>query len=170
MDAFVRRLPKKQSSSREHSPTTPSLAEIERPLKRLKKEEISDSESNDSEFVLKGLEARKPWSGETATDNASRRQSGGWFTDVENVLPPTQTSNQAIEEYETLRASQLEAQNDGASEKTRPMWIKGRSSIYVDAFNLALDAVLDEESNLFDEKEAEVFKHWRELNYEAQYL
>jgi Fanconi-associated nuclease 1 len=49
-------------------------------------------------------------------------------------------------------------------------WTKGKSSIYVDAFNLALETVLEDERHLFDEKEIEVFKQWRELEYEAQYL
>ena len=49
-------------------------------------------------------------------------------------------------------------------------WTKGKSSIYVDAFNLALETVLDDERHLFDEKEMEVFNQWRVLHYEAQYL
>jgi Fanconi-associated nuclease 1 len=49
-------------------------------------------------------------------------------------------------------------------------WTKEKSSIYVDAFNLALDAVLEDEGHLFDEKEMEVFSQWRSLEYEAQYL
>jgi Fanconi-associated nuclease 1 len=40
----------------------------------------------------------------------------------------------------------------------------------VDAFNLALETVLDEEAHLFDEAEMEVFRKWRELDYESQYL
>ena len=49
-------------------------------------------------------------------------------------------------------------------------WQKGKSSIYVDAFNLALETVLDEESHLFNEAEMEIFTQWRELSYESQYL
>ncbi|KAK6358549.1 hypothetical protein TWF730_007878 [Orbilia blumenaviensis] len=45
-----------------------------------------------------------------------------------------------------------------------------RSSIYVDAFNLALDTVLEEEGYLFDEGEHEFFERYRALDYEAQYL
>lgn len=43
-------------------------------------------------------------------------------------------------------------------------------SIYVDAFNLALDTVLKEESYLFSEDETEVFARYRSLEYEAQHL
>ncbi|KAF3906227.1 hypothetical protein ABW20_dc0101794 [Dactylellina cionopaga] len=45
-----------------------------------------------------------------------------------------------------------------------------KSSIYVDAFNLALDTVLEDESYLFDESEHEIFKKYRDLDYESQYL
>ncbi|KAL1889552.1 hypothetical protein Sste5346_008800 [Sporothrix stenoceras] len=45
-----------------------------------------------------------------------------------------------------------------------------RSSIYVDAFNIALDTVLEQEEHLFNEKEKIVFAAWRGLHYEAQYL
>ncbi|ERS96111.1 hypothetical protein HMPREF1624_07647 [Sporothrix schenckii ATCC 58251] len=45
-----------------------------------------------------------------------------------------------------------------------------RSSIYVDAFNIALDTVLEQEEHLFNEKEKTVFSAWRSLDYEAQYL
>jgi len=91
---------------------------------------------------------------------------------VENVLPPTKTDDTAIEEYELLKSSQMSSGEnvDEATDKTRPLWIKGRSSIYVDAFNLALDTVLEEESQLFDNKELEVFSQWKTLGYEAQYL
>lgn len=44
------------------------------------------------------------------------------------------------------------------------------SSIYVDAFNLALDTVLSDESYLFSDDEAEVFAKFRSLDYEAQHL
>ena len=48
--------------------------------------------------------------------------------------------------------------------------MRGRSSIYVDAFNLALETVLEEESHLFNEPELAVFDNWKALDYEAQYL
>ena len=46
----------------------------------------------------------------------------------------------------------------------------GRSSIYVDAFNLALDTVLEDEAHLFSRAERCVFEQWKVLGYEAQYL
>ncbi|KAF8424703.1 hypothetical protein EV426DRAFT_532870 [Tirmania nivea] len=44
------------------------------------------------------------------------------------------------------------------------------SSLYTDAFNLALDTVLAEECHLFSEQEAEIFQKYRSLPLEAQYL
>ena len=85
------------------------------------------------------------------------------------------TDEEAIEEYEMMRASQLsqvsqdDADNASARMDSR-QWIRRRSSIYVDAFNLALDTVLDDESHLFNAKESRVFEQWRGLSYEAQYL
>lgn len=94
-------------------------------------------------------------------------------TALESVLPHIAADESAIEEYEAMRASQLSADEQNgppSSGADQNKWVKGRSSIYVDAFNLALDTVLDDESHLFDEKEKAVFKEWRGLGYEAQYL
>ena len=82
-------------------------------------------------------------------------------TDLESALPQIKTDKEAIEEYETMHA-----QDRLKSRK----WRKGQSSIYVDAFNLALDTVLEEEGDLFDSAELAVFEAWRGLTYEAQYL
>jgi len=94
-------------------------------------------------------------------------------TDLESALPAVKTDAEAIEEYEAFKASQGEATNkeEPALEHPRTRTLaKWKSSIYVDAFNLALDTVLDEESHLFNEAELEVFKVWRSLSYESQYL
>ena len=82
-------------------------------------------------------------------------------TDLESALPPVRTDKEAIEEYETMRAQ------DRMSARK---WTRGKTSIYVDAFNLALDTVLEEEGSLFEGAEAAVFESWRKLSYEAQYL
>jgi Fanconi-associated nuclease 1 len=44
------------------------------------------------------------------------------------------------------------------------------SSVYVDAFNLALDTMLEDEAHLFSWRERGVFACWRGLEYEAQHL
>jgi len=80
-------------------------------------------------------------------------------TELESALPPVKTDKEAIAEYETLRYS-----NHHGKDRN---WV---SSIYVDAFNLALDTVLGDESHLFNESEMGVFRVWRDLDYETQYL
>ena len=117
--------------------------------------EIADSEA-DSEAEIDNEEDQPP---------AVAHQ-----TDLESALPPVKTDKEAIEEYEAFKASQNEDNRGIEGRLNERKWIKGKSSIYVDAFNLALQTVLDEESHLFDEVETAVFKAWHELSYEAQYL
>jgi hypothetical protein len=85
-------------------------------------------------------------------------------TSLETALPLVGTDKGSIEEYETTRTTDIQRRL-GAS-KSRV----GRTSIYVDAFNHALEMVLKDESHLFDESESAIFKSWVQLNYEAQYL
>ena len=93
--------------------------------------------------------------------------AGDKRTDLETALPFIQSDKEAIEAYEASRAAgELGLQGRLAESK----WVRGKSSIYVDAFNLALETVLEDESHLFDEAERTVFQQWRDLNYEAQYL
>lgn len=94
-------------------------------------------------------------------------------TALESALPHVDADEEAIEEYEAMRASQVSAgEKDGpsSSDVDRRQWVRGKSSIYVDAFNLALDTVLEDEAHLFADAEKVVFEEWRKLNYEAQYL
>ncbi len=89
----------------------------------------------------------------------------------ESSLPPVRTDEAAVEEYEVMRASQAsEPDETTASRLDSRKWVRGKSSIYVDAFNLALDTVLEDEAHLFDQREGAVFREWRGLDYEAQYL
>lgn len=90
-------------------------------------------------------------------------------TELESALPQVKTDKEAIEEYEAMRAAEDVPENF-QSRLSQRSWTKGKSSIYVDAFNLALETVLEDEGHLFDEKEMEVFNQWRGLEYEAQYL
>lgn len=92
-------------------------------------------------------------------------------TELESALPAVKTDKEAIAEYEATRAA--EAAEAGLNLQGRlgqRKWVQGKSSIYVDAFNLALETVLDEESHLFDEAEMAVFQRWRSMSYEGQYL
>lgn len=93
------------------------------------------------------------------------------LTDLEQTLPDIRTDKEAIQEYEAMRAAQ--AADPEQAPQSSPhvrQWIPGKSSIYVDAFNHALDTVLADESHLFDATEMKLFDDWRALSYEAQYL
>lgn len=94
----------------------------------------------------------------------------GSQTDLESALPPIKNDQEAIENYETSRAAADGSVSVLEQRLESGKWVKGRSSIYVDAFNLALETVLEDEKHLFDEPELAVFEHWRELPYETQYL
>jgi fanconi-associated nuclease 1 len=118
------------------------------PRKRLKSEPLSDSDS-----------VEEVWT--TEVDAPERA------TDVESCLAPVRTDQESIDEYESSQAAQ---DISGSSRSDQGGWIRGRSSIYVDAFNLALETVLDEESHLFNEAERALFGFWKQLSYEAQYL
>ena len=119
--------------------------------KRIHKDEVANSDAEDE--------------GPTVKDEEKDLK-----TDIESALPPIDTGAEAIEAYQAFKASQ-EDTSEGAEERLKDRsWIRGKSSLYVDAFNLALDTVLEDERHLFDEAESEVFRIWRDLNYEAQYL
>lgn len=112
----------------------------------------SDGESDDAPLETQGLPSTQP-------------------TDLEQTLPPITTDKQAIEEYETWRASQTASNSsDLRGNFSQREWIPGKSSIYVDAFHLALDTVLKDEKHLFDDAELTLFQQWQSSSYEAQYL
>lgn len=94
------------------------------------------------------------------------------LTELETALPHLDQGNDAIVDYEATQPSRkdLDISKDLEDNLITQKLPDGRRSIYVDAFNLALETVLDEESHLFDEKEGKVFDEWRGLSYEAQYL
>lgn len=89
-------------------------------------------------------------------------------TDLETSLPTVETGDEAIEKYEARPDGNTGFHDSECLQRGR--WKKGKSSIYVDAFNLTLETVLDEEAHLFNEAEMEVFRQWKELSYESQYL
>ena len=114
--------------------------------------EIADSEaeSDDDEEELSVLPAKR--------------------TELESALPPIKTDKEAIAEYEATRAAEEATPENLYGRLGQRKWVQGKSSIYVDAFNLALETVLEDEGHLFDEAETAVFEQWRNLSYEAQYL
>ncbi|KJX93685.1 coiled-coil domain-containing protein mtmr15 [Zymoseptoria brevis] len=128
-----------------------------------------------TDFVKKSPRGSKirreeiPDSEEDSDNESFELDSRPYQTDLETALPPIETDKEAIEAYEASRAAE-QAESGLQDRLGERKWVKGKSSIYVDAFNLALETVLEDEGHLFDEAEHFVFKEWRELSYEAQYL
>ncbi|RMJ08522.1 hypothetical protein BHE90_015780 [Fusarium euwallaceae] len=170
MDAFVTRLPRPQSERSTPARSTPlNEPDEDRPSKRTKRE-IPDSDSDRSHHSQDEITSSKTSVKNDPPRDKDQDVGGPQLTDFENAMAPTEGGTKAIEEYEAIKSSQASAEDENTTEKAQPRWVKGKSSIYLDAFNLALDTVLEEESHLFDDKENEVFKQWRCLDYEAQYL
>jgi Fanconi-associated nuclease 1 len=144
--------------------------------KRLKRERSTDSLSRDvsEEESLHNISPaagshRREIPDSEAEDSEDERPPVASQTDLESALPQVKTDKDAIAEYETARAAEAIVP-DLQERLGQRKWIIGKSSIYVDAFNLALETVLKDEGHLFDEAEMGVFEAWRSLTYEAQYL
>jgi Fanconi-associated nuclease 1 len=179
MDRFVQRSRPAQARqplavAASNSPRQPT----ERPSKRRKvgarrEADGDDASSNSSNDEGPETARRVAAAGEPA-DSLEHETSllVGRETAIESSLPSLETGKDAIEAYESLRASQQDDEmvQDDTSKDGTAKWVRGKSSIYVDAFNLALDTVLEDETHLFDKNELEVFKQWKALHYEAQYL
>lgn len=196
MDRFVQRCSKaakKQAlvsaaGSRKCSPSPPPDRKAGGPpSKRPRLGEIRDSGDEDEDspqsyasgedaFEAPSLAKVRNLEADNVTGDAEQDDDGSPApqsrTAFESSLAAVAMDGEVIEEYEAMRASQApqDGADDAASRLDKRQWIRGKSSIYVDAFNLALDTVLADESHLFDDREKHVFEHWRGLSYEAQYL
>ncbi|KAK3298844.1 VRR-NUC domain-containing protein [Chaetomium fimeti] len=187
MDRFIQR--SKPNKILVQPATRPLIPELEQrpyepPRKRARLAEVksSDDEDGDSSPAISNgeeedlLAFRGHTSGESPpASEVDQSDSAGpkHETAFESSLPTVAIDNEAIEEYETMQASQAsqdKTEENASSGTDTRQWIRGKSSIYVDAFNLALDTVLEDESHLFDVGEKCVFEQWRGLSYEAQYL
>lgn len=141
-----------------------------RPLKRLKREETDDSTTSDAAPGRVSRHRIIPDSDADSDDEEYTVPIPSRKTDLETAIPPISTDQEAIDQYEASRAAEAADVGTAGDRLYHRKWIKGKSSIYVDAFNLALETVLDEESHLFDETEKALFEYWNNLSYEAQYL
>ncbi|QSS56726.1 coiled-coil domain-containing protein MTMR15 [Histoplasma capsulatum var. duboisii H88] len=154
------------------------MDDIDPPPKRLRRtgspgDLFSNAESESEVFPLENyIPASKTEAGSNDDDGINNTSGIEDYppstqTDLEFSLPPIKT------DYEASKAQELTTENGAANLHHRYEergWVKGNSSIYVDAFNVALESVLVDETHLFDETEMAVFDHWRRLSYEAQYL
>ncbi|KAL9604778.1 MAG: hypothetical protein Q9219_000226 [cf. Caloplaca sp. 3 TL-2023] len=160
-----------------HPPSTNFYEEFEIPAaKRFKKLDSSDdspSRQLSDKESYRGSPAPRSRCNEVAdseadSDDEEEPIPHASQTELESALPAVKTDKEAIAEYEATRAAEDSLDLQGRLGQRK--WVQGKSSIYVDAFNLALETVLDEESHLFDEAEMAVFQRWRQMSYEGQYL
>lgn len=161
-----------------HPPSTNyDEASYSPPAKRLKRfESRDDNDDDDLDNVSLPSTTASPRrvqseiaDSEEELDSDEDAPMSHGLTNLENALPPVKTDKEAIAEYEAMMKTE-DASGQLASRMAERKWTRGKTSIYVDAFNLALDTVLEDERHLFDEKEIEVFDQWRLLEYEEQYL
>ncbi|KAK3991222.1 VRR-NUC domain-containing protein [Cladorrhinum sp. PSN332] len=151
------------------------------PPKKTRVEEVKDSGGDDDDVLSQDSSSINTPSGDPDDDDNSddedlsavrKPAADHQQTAFEISLPAVVTDKAAIQQYEAMRASQSsqDATDSASTRLENRQWVRGRNSIYVDAFNLALDTVLENESRLFDTKEKHVFDEWKNLSYEAQYL
>lgn len=166
MDRYLRKVPATQSETEGYGDDP--AGDQERPLKRVRLSDEShpgrDPESDvpdDEDNAVLNPSVEAP-AGPLGDDDGTKDPG------FESALPETRP-DEAVGEYEAASVSQI-ASGDSGPAPPKGLWVKGRRSIYVDAFNLALDTVLEDEAHLFDERERHVFGQWKALSYESQYL
>jgi Fanconi-associated nuclease 1 len=125
------------------------------PLARLKSYASESSVSSDTDHV-------------TEYDVSEKHDQA--TTGIEKTLPDIAASPGIIAKYENEELTGQAVKSEVETRSHKSNAVLHRSSIYLDAFNLALNTVLEEESPLFSKRELAVFKAWESLDYEAQYL
>ena len=153
------------------SPSAKRLKSLDSTDSSLSRAASDDEDKYERRSPPRGEIRREIADSEADSDDEEPPPSASQPTELENALPPIKTDKQAIAEYEATRAAELDEKGlDLQGRLGQRKWIRGKSSIYVDAFNLALETVLEDESHLFDAAEMAVFENWRMLSYEGQYL
>src|SRR5271170_6079674 len=148
---MLRRRVQHQGSNHYENTNLPP-AKRRKPVERMDAEERSPLDKSDSESISESLRTYReeiPDSQEEDyfDDDSDEhvRFSDQRPTELESALAPVKTDKEAITEYELMRAAgEVIATNLKERLDTRN-WTRGRSSIYVDAFNLALETVLENE-------------------------
>lgn len=148
--------PKRQKTKHIKDDATSSFLESEdddKGIKRIKDEDVKDeNDAHENGDVGDILKPHRP-------------------TEVESALPAIKAEKAEIEDYESKRAKgDGEISSELRDRIGARSWERGRSSIYVDAFNLALTTVLEEEGHLWNDAEKRIFQEWGKLSYDAQYL
>ena len=152
------------------SPTAKRLKRLDSTDSSLSRPFSDDDEEHERATSPRVATPREVADSEAESDGEELLPNASQPTELENSLPPIKTDKEAIRKYEATRAAEPASDLDLHGRLGQRKWIKGKSSIYVDAFNLALETVLEDELHLFDEAETAVFEQWKSLSYEGQYL
>ena len=190
MDRFVTRSagpylqhasPKPRLGSQQEQWRPSKISDLQNSAKRRKIGSTVNKSEHDSKLSVRipGQECeqtglRREESNQDASDNSQDfeqhqvKGSGRIESIFEAGLTPS--PEEGLEQNTGSRGTSGSTKEPGSSEAPEGSWINGQSSIYVDAFNLALETVLEDESHLFDAREMKVFNEWKQLGYEAQYL
>lgn len=166
MNKFLTKSSTGSSESRESDGSAPIA---DRAAKRLKAHDVQSSDDWDDEDSNISV-AEEDLAQRDCIDREDIASRSAQNTALESALLPAGTQEEAEEAYKEFQSSQVKDEDDTSEPKNHPLWMKGRRSIYVDAFSLALDTVLEEEAQLFNERELNVFYQWKALEYESQYL
>ncbi|KAI0533562.1 VRR-NUC domain-containing protein [Xylaria digitata] len=185
MDAFLKKANPNNCSASQKIPSLkqkPARLE-EHPKKKAKREKAHRSDTDSDEYQIdtpplnswpdlrRDVSAPDSPADDDVTETSEAEDARtSRPTAIESSLPDIRLDQKTIEEYQNFRASQGNDAGSTSSRLDSRAWVRGKSSLYVDAFNLALDTVLEEEAYLFDKKERRVFQEWCSLNYEAQFL
>ncbi|RKF53630.1 Fanconi-associated nuclease 1-like protein [Golovinomyces cichoracearum] len=145
--------------STEHDSSCLSICDEDYDRELLLSEEDKDDDlcGTDSKTTLRSSILPKDMEEEVIREYGRMRATGDMPADLQNRLRKSNSLSSCSSNSNCSRS------NGGTSSKFK-------SSIYVDAFNLALETVLEDERHLFDVKEIQIFAYWKELNYEAQFL
>ncbi|KAL1876388.1 hypothetical protein VTK73DRAFT_9403 [Phialemonium thermophilum] len=183
MDRFVRRSAVVAANSLSSDPPPSMGLTAEPPCKRARVESENPRNSGKLLDVIDaGASAAQFTSRQDLLARSFEEQTDDYGTPfdryevaIDSSLPPVEDGDyESLENYENGKTSVArnddQPELDATSRMEKRQWVRGRSSIYVDAFNLALQTVLEDEAHLFDWKERLVFERWKALSYEAQYL
>ncbi|KAI8957328.1 VRR-NUC domain-containing protein [Daldinia sp. FL1419] len=178
MDAFLIRRTTRPKNGRAQTTNEPPFKKVRREEGHVVAEESDEPESSSLKPLpaLRRGDALNPGIGDDDQETLQQSEvetevDAPRRTAIEDSLPEVKSEKEALEEYESFKASQGDDDSSTAASRLESRkWVRGKTSLYVDAFNLALSTVLDEESHLFDENERHIFYRWNKLSYEAQFL
>ncbi|KKA30760.1 hypothetical protein TD95_002607 [Thielaviopsis punctulata] len=164
MDKFVQRLPRKSDRSPVSNTPHDSIHQsISPPHKKARISSSTPAHEIQTPDLVKAEDSDNSYLLSFPFQPTTEQEGAASTTPLEASLQVDVESHAAVE-------ASVTSENGLDADARKSRWVKGQSSMYVDAFGMALDTVLCEEAHLFSRRELEVFDYWRELKYPEQYL